>query len=90
MIAALLLALTLTPLHGTVVSAVSSHSAVVRIDEIPGTLTAQTTRLELNPPFTLRRGDGVDGFLDRSTRPWKRKIRPHASCRQAICASTST
>lgn len=70
MIAALALAAALTPVHGTVVAAPSARMAVVHIETVPDTLPAQTTRVRLPAPLTLRPGVGLDGFLDRSTTPW--------------------
>ena len=67
---ALALALALTPLHGIVISAPAPGAAVIRSDEIPATLQSLTMRVRLNPPVSFRAGDGIDGFLDRTTTPW--------------------
>ncbi len=70
MIAALLLALSLVPMHGEVVSPLSPSDAIVRNDAIPATLAAGAHRLRIEPATVLRPGTGVDGLLDRSTTPW--------------------
>lgn len=70
MIAKLALLLAIVPFHGTVLTSLNAHSAVIRNDEIPQTLKAQTRAYALDRPIELRPGTGIDGLLDRSTLPW--------------------
>ena len=79
MIAAVVLALAVVPFHGTVLSSLNAHAAIVRSDEIPQTLSAQTRAYSFDRPMELRPGTGVDGLLDRSTSPW--------TLREAIAAA---
>ncbi len=70
MIAALALLAGLIPFHGTVLSAPSAQTAIIRNDVIPETLPSATRsyRIDTKTPFVS--GTGIDGFLDRSTTPW--------------------
>jgi protein SCO1/2 len=70
MIAALLLAASLVPFHGVVVSPLAGSDAIIRNDEIPATLAAGSHRLRIEPRTALRNDVGIDGLLDRSTTPW--------------------
>jgi protein SCO1 len=69
MLHALLLALTLVPVHGVVLDTVNG-TAIVRTEIVPGMLPAQTQRYRLDPASRFRSGVGIDAFLDRTTRPW--------------------
>jgi protein SCO1/2 len=70
MIAAVLFAVSLVPMHGVVVEPLGTSAAAIRNDEIPSTLAAGTRRLRIEPTVALRAGTEVDGLLDRSTTPW--------------------
>jgi protein SCO1 len=69
MLHALLLALTLIPVHGLVLDNVRD-TTIVRTDAVPGMLPSQTQRYQLAPSARLRSGVGIDAFLDRTTEPW--------------------
>jgi protein SCO1/2 len=67
---ALVLAALLAPMHGVVLSAAPNGEAIVRTNDITGMLPSTTQRVRLSPRIIVRPGVGIDGFLDRSTRPW--------------------
>jgi protein SCO1 len=69
-IRALLLAATFVPIHGTVIGTLPGNAAIVRIDDVPAIIPAQTRRLRIASSAQLPSGTGVDGFLEQSTRPW--------------------
>jgi protein SCO1 len=71
MIAAFAFAAALLPFHGIVVSVPSETTAVIRNDEIPLMLPARTIRVTVPANARLRPATSVDGFLDRSTTPWR-------------------
>jgi cytochrome oxidase Cu insertion factor (SCO1/SenC/PrrC family) len=59
------------PVHGTVLAVTSRHTAVIRNDAVTGTLPSMTRVYRVEPPIELSAGVGVDGFIDRSARPWR-------------------
>jgi cytochrome oxidase Cu insertion factor (SCO1/SenC/PrrC family) len=69
MIALLLFALSLVPMHGTLLS-VSGDRAIVRNDAIPATLPSVTRLYRLSPRISAPAGSGIEGFIDRRTSPW--------------------
>jgi cytochrome oxidase Cu insertion factor (SCO1/SenC/PrrC family) len=58
------------PVHGVALGTGPGGTAIVRTDTVTGMLPSQTRPLRISPSMTLPPGTGVDGFLDRSTRPW--------------------
>ncbi len=64
------IALSLVPLHGVVLDVPGHGSAVVRNDPVPRTIPAEIRRYRLDPAISVAPGVGLDGYLDRSTRPW--------------------
>ncbi|HUY41143.1 MAG TPA: SCO family protein [Candidatus Dormibacteraeota bacterium] len=70
MLGALVLAASLIPVHGFVLDARGGRTAIIRTDAVPLMLPSQTRRYRLSPHAPLAMGDGVDGFVDTSTRPW--------------------
>ncbi len=71
MIAALIAAaLTVLPVHGIVLTPIGTHAAIVRLDRVTDTQPGLVRRVALDPAVRLGANAGVDGFLDRSTRPW--------------------
>ena len=70
-IGAFLLATAVIPAHGTVLAITSTHTAIIRNDAVTGTLPSMTRAYRIEPPLGLNAGVGVDGFIDRSTRPWR-------------------
>jgi protein SCO1 len=69
MLHALLLALTLIPVHGVILD--NAHgTAIVRTDVVPGMLPAQIRPYRVEPAARYRSGTGIDAFLDRDTQPW--------------------
>ena len=71
MVGAALLSTVIIPVHGTVLAVPSKHTAVIRNDAVTGTLPSMTRVYRVEPPIELNAGVGVDGFIDRSTRPWR-------------------
>ncbi len=67
---ALILAASLIPVHGFVLDVQGRTTAIIRTDVVPEMLPSQTRRYRLSPRTALATGDGVDGFVDTSTRPW--------------------
>ncbi|HZY98963.1 MAG TPA: SCO family protein [Candidatus Baltobacteraceae bacterium] len=63
-------ALSVVPVHGIVIDALSTHEAIVRTDAIPMTLPPVIRRYALRPGIRLEPGVGIDAYLDRSTTPW--------------------
>ena len=67
---ALLLAVSLIPIHGVVLAVEPGGVAIVRNDVAPEMLAAQTRRYRLVPSASMAVGTGIDGYVDRSTLPW--------------------
>jgi protein SCO1/2 len=70
MLAALLLAASLVPIHGTVLAVQHDGTAILRNDAAPEMLASQTRRYRISPRTPLVAGTGVDGFADLTTTPW--------------------
>lgn len=62
---------TIIPVHGTVLAVTSKNTAVIRNDAVTGMLPSTTRIYRIEPPIELNAGVGIDGFVDRSTRPWR-------------------
>jgi protein SCO1/2 len=61
-VVALLAALWIFPVHGTVLAAPSAHEAIVSVDAVPAMFPAQTRRYRVDAP--VRAGETFDAFLD--------------------------
>ena len=59
------------PAHGTVLAVQKNGEAVIRTDAVTNTLPAATRRYRVEPAASLVPGIGVDGFIDRSSTPWR-------------------
>lgn len=59
------------PVHGTVLAVTSKDSAIVRNEAVTGMLPSMTRAYRIEPHLTLSSGDGIDGFIDKSTQPWR-------------------
>ncbi len=59
------------PAHGTVLGNGPDGTLIVRTDPITGMLPAQTRAYRVSPHLWAKSGVGVDGFIDRSTGPWR-------------------
>ena len=70
MIAILAFLFLLVPFHGTVLAVPAAHTAIVRNDEIPATLPSTTRTYTVDSNVRFVSGTGIDGLLDRSTKPW--------------------
>jgi cytochrome oxidase Cu insertion factor (SCO1/SenC/PrrC family) len=64
------IALSLAPVHGTVLAGTTGGDAVVRIDAAVGVAPETTRRFHLVPPANVPGGTQIDAYLDRSTQPW--------------------
>ncbi len=62
---------TILPVHGTVLGPGARGTVVIRTDPVTGTLPAQTRAYTVTPKLQTAPGVGLDGFLDRSTTPWR-------------------
>lgn len=49
----------------------SKDTAIVRNEAVTGMLPPATHAYRIEPRLTLSSGDGIDGFIDRSSRPWR-------------------
>ncbi|MDP9111706.1 MAG: SCO family protein [Candidatus Eremiobacteraeota bacterium] len=59
------------PAHGTVLRPPGPDGVtIIRNDAVTETLSAQTRAYRVRPALLLSVGEGVDGFIDRSTHPW--------------------
>jgi protein SCO1/2 len=63
-------ALTVIPIHGSVLDRLPSGSAIVRTDAVPLTLPESIRLYQVMPRSAAVPGTGIDALLDRSTRPW--------------------
>ena len=63
--------LTVIPVHGTVLAVTSKNTAIIRNEAVTGMLPAATRAYRIEPHLTLTGGDGIDGFIDETTRPWR-------------------
>ncbi|MGH8163969.1 MAG: SCO family protein [Rhodanobacteraceae bacterium] len=61
----------IVPIHGTVLGTAANGSVIIRNDPVTGMVPALTRPYRVEPHLALRPGTGVDGFLDRSTHPWR-------------------
>lgn len=61
------------PAHGTVLRAPGTNGGVtiIRNDDVTGMLPPQTRAYRVRPALHLSAGEGIDGFVDRSTSPWR-------------------
>lgn len=59
------------PLHATALSNGPRGTVILRNDPVTGMLGSQTRAYRLSPAMALPPGTGVDGFLDRSSKPWR-------------------
>jgi len=59
------------PVHGTVLAVPRTGEAVVRNDAVTQTLPSENRRYRIEPALKLAPGVGIDGFVDRSTTPWR-------------------
>ena len=60
------------PAHGTVLRAPGTNGvAIIRNDAVTGMLPSETRAYRVQPVLHLANGEGVDGFIDRSTHPWR-------------------
>lgn len=59
------------PVHGTVLGNGTHGSVIIRNDPVTGMLPAQTRAYRVSPQMKLSPGTGIDGFVDRRTRPWR-------------------
>lgn len=70
-------ALSVLPVHGVVVDALSPSEAIVRTEAVPLTLPPLIRRYRLAPDVRVEPGVSIDAYLDRSTTPWTlRKAAP--------------
>lgn len=70
-------ALSVIPVHGVVVDALSPSAAIVSTEAVPLTLPPLIRRYRLAPSVRVEPGVSVDAYLDRSTTPWTlRKAAP--------------
>lgn len=59
------------PAHGTVLLAPGTDGVtIIRNDAVTGMLPSETRAYRVQPTLHLATGEGVDGFIDRSTHPW--------------------
>lgn len=70
MIAALLFALALFPMHGVVLGTMPGDRVVIRNHAVPLTLPQGDRVYRLVPKIAVRANVGIDGYVDRSTQPW--------------------
>ncbi len=70
MIAALAFALALFPMHGVVLGQMPGDRLVIRNAAVPLTLPQGDRVYRLAPKIAVRPNVGIDGYVDRSTRPW--------------------
>ena len=63
-------ALSLAPVHGVVLSVTPGGTAIVRTDAIPEIAPETTRRFRLSPPLSVPSGTGIDAYLDRGSDPW--------------------
>lgn len=59
------------PAHGTVLRAEAGGVTIIRTDAVTATLPSLTRAYRVQPALQLTPGLGVDGFIDRTTRPWR-------------------
>jgi len=59
------------PVHGTVLAVPHAGEAIVRTDAVTHMLPSQTRRYRIEPAIGLTPGVGIDGFVDRSSSPWR-------------------
>jgi protein SCO1/2 len=59
------------PIHGTVLGSASNGTVIIRNDPVTATVPALTRAYNVEPKLPLKPGVGIDGFLDRSTTPWR-------------------
>ncbi|MFN2449996.1 MAG: SCO family protein [Candidatus Baltobacteraceae bacterium] len=71
LLAVLLAAAALVPVHATVLGPGPHATHVARIDAVTATLPAQTRDVRIVPLLHVPAGTGVDAFLDRSRTPWR-------------------
>jgi len=70
MIAAIVLAAALFPIHGVVLGTLPGNRVVVHNDTVPLMLPQGDRLYRLDPAIALRKNVGIDGYVDRSTHPW--------------------
>lgn len=58
------------PVHGVLIQSLPGGTAVIRTDPVTQTLPATIARVRLAPSSAIAPGTGIDGLLDRTTRPW--------------------
>ena len=63
-------ALSVLPVHGVVVDALSPSEAIVRTEPVSLTLPQLIHRYRLTPAVRIEPGVSIDAYLDRSTTPW--------------------
>jgi len=63
-------ALSVIPVHGVVVDALSPSEAIVRTEAVPLTLPPLIHRYRLAPGIRIEPGVSIDAYLDRTTMPW--------------------
>lgn len=69
MIALLVAAITLIPIHGVAISTLGDGTAIVRTDAVPRMLPSSIARYRIVPPQHFAPGTALDALLDRSTQP---------------------
>lgn len=70
-------AVSVLPVHGVVIDALSTTDAIVRTEAVPLTLPPLIHRYRLAPGVRVEPGVSIDAYLDRSTTPWTlRKAAP--------------
>ncbi|NNM92097.1 MAG: SCO family protein [Candidatus Eremiobacteraeota bacterium] len=70
MMYALLLAVSLLPIHATVLAVAPQHTVIARTRGATLQLKAGIYRFRIPHATAFRPGVGVDGLLDRATKPW--------------------
>jgi cytochrome oxidase Cu insertion factor (SCO1/SenC/PrrC family) len=59
------------PAHGTVLLVTSKDTAIVRTEPVTAMLPAMTRPYRIEPQLNLIAGVGIDGFVDKTSRPWR-------------------
>ncbi|MBV9269640.1 MAG: SCO family protein, partial [Candidatus Eremiobacteraeota bacterium] len=59
------------PVHGTVLAVPRSGEAIVRNDAVTYTMPSIVRRYRVEPALRITPGVGIDGFIDRTTTPWR-------------------
>lgn len=59
------------PVHGTVLAVTSKDTAIIRTEPVTEMLPGMTRAYRIQPAQNAIAGVGIDGFVDKSARPWR-------------------